>query len=166
MAVIVEDGSIVANANSYITRAELIAFAASRGVTVADDVAADAHIVSATDYLETFSARYKGEPVSRDQSLSFPRFNVVVEGVEWSDDEIPRQVKRAQMQVALEIRAGEDPLNPVTALPVIKERVEGAVEVQYANPTGGFKLSKTSKARALINSLIRGGGLSIALERA
>lgn len=166
MAVIVEDGSIVASANSYVTRAELIAFAAARGVTVADEDATDAHIVSATDYLETFSAQYKGDPVSRTQELSFPRSNVVIDGFEWNDSEIPRQLKLAQMQVALEIRAGEDPLNPTAALPVIKERVEGAVEVAYVAPTGGFKLSKTSKARALINSLLRGGGMSLVLERA
>lgn len=36
MTIIVEDGSIVANANSYVTAEELVAYAADRGVTITD----------------------------------------------------------------------------------------------------------------------------------
>lgn len=167
MAIIVEDGSIVANANSYVTRAELIAFAADRGVTVTDDATADGYLINATDYLESYAERFKGSRVSRDQSLSWPRSGVVIDGFEWAETEIPRQLELAQMLVALDIRSGVDPLNPAASLPVIKERVEGAVEVQYATPaSSAFKLSATSKAQALINSLLVSSGLGIVLERA
>lgn len=155
MAIIVEDGTIVAGANSYVTETELENYAEDRGVTLGGDPAV--LLVAAADYLETFRNQYRGALVDRDQPLAWPRDGAVIEGFAWDDDEIPRQVLLAQMIVAVEIGAGEDPLNPPAALPVVKERVEGAVEVQYAAPVG-FKLSKTSKARALINALTQGAG--------
>jgi hypothetical protein len=39
MALVVETGAQVANSNSYVTRAEYIAYAASIGVTITDAVA-------------------------------------------------------------------------------------------------------------------------------
>jgi len=155
MAIIVEDGTIVTSANSYVTETEFESYLEDRGVTVTQDPGV--LLISAADYLETFRNQYRGALVDRDQALAWPRSGAVVEGFEWDDDEIPRQVLLAQMIVAMEIDEGTDPLNPPTDLPITKERVEGAVEVQYAAPTG-FKLSKVSKARALINSLTQGAG--------
>jgi len=160
MTIVVEDGSIVAGANSYVTEAEFITYAESRGVTIATADDADAMLIKAADYLESFAAQFKGVKVERDQSLSWPRSGAVIEDWEWSNDEIPRQVLNAQLAVALEIKAGEDPFNPSTSLPVVSERVEGAVHVQYANPGGTLNVAKTQPSRTIINLLLKHSGMT------
>lgn len=159
MAVTVENGSVVADADSYVSRADYIAYAAARGVTVTDDATADADLVKAAQFIDSHESRMKGDRVSRDQFMAFPRSGVVIDGWTWAATEIPRQVVLAQLAVALDIHAGVDPYNPDQAAPVIKERVEGAVEVAYASPTS-FKLSKTSSSEALINALLVSAGMT------
>lgn len=165
---IVEDGSIVPNANSYVTIEEFVAYAGARGITIEHSRTPENQLIVAAEYIASFEPRLKGAKIKRDQPMAFPRSGVVIDGFEWGSDEIPRNVILAQMQVALDIHAGVDPYNPPTNLPIVKERVEGAVEVQYAAPHGGsFKLSKSSSSQALVNSLLKSGGLmNIVLERA
>lgn len=170
MTLIVETGAIVANANSYVSRADYITYAASLGVTVANDSAADTDLINAATFIDQHEANLKGTRMTRDQSMAFPRYGVVIDGWSWSGTEIPRNVILCQMQTALDIKAGFDPWNPATNPNIAKKRarVEGAVDVTYAVADGnGQKLSRTSKADALLNSLLNRSGLfNIALVRA
>ncbi len=161
MALIVENGTIVSNADSYVTRAEAIAFAANRGVTLADTDATDAICRKAAAYLESFRSQYKGEIVERDQPLAWPRDDVVIEGFTWASGEIPRQVVSAQLAVILEVAADIDPFNPPAAQgPVTQKSVAGAVSVSYAaGSTGSIKVNKDREATALINLLLKKNGL-------
>lgn len=159
MTIVVEDGSIVTGANSYVTEAEFIAYADARGVTIGTADDPETLLIKAVDYLESFSPRFKGDRVERDQPLSWPRSGAVIEEWEWSNGEIPRQVINAQLALAFEIHGGEDPFNPSTNMPVVMERVEGAVQVQYANPGTSFKVSKTQQSRTIINLLLKNSGL-------
>jgi len=129
MAIIVEDGSIVAGSNSYITEAELATYAGDRGVTIAGTPAE--LILKATDYLETLS--YKGNRYTKDQSLQWPRSNVWIDGFSVDVDEIPEDIKTAQLALALEIDAGNDPLAPVERA-TKKEKVD-VIEVEYMDGT-------------------------------
>lgn len=161
MTLIVEDGSRVTGANSYVDLTAARAYVAARGGTLsAVDATAEIVVIKAMDYLESFDDRFKGVRYERDQALSWPRVGAVLEGWEWGSDEIPRQVIAAQCALIFEINAGEDPLNPSAAdLPVIRERVEGAVEVEYANPAVPSKVAKTQASRTLINLLLKNSGL-------
>ena len=161
MTITVEDGTIVTGANSYVSLADAWDYAQARGVSLpTDDAAIEALIIQAMDYLESFDGRFKGDRVERDQPLAWPRDGVEVEGWPWSSTEIPRQVLNAQLALIIEINAGEDPRNPSAAtLPVIRKRVEGAVEIEYANPSVAMKVSKTQASRAIINTLLRNSGL-------
>lgn len=168
MPLIIETGSIVPNADSYVTRAEYITYAASRGVTVADTEATDVTLRKAAQFIDSHEANLKGVRVSRDQSMAFPRIiSEAIEGCYWSSTEIPRQVILAQLNIALDMEAGIDPYNPPVNpnRATIAERVEGAVSVQYANSGGVQKLGRSSAATALMSSLLKRNGLSIALER-
>lgn len=159
MTLTVETGAIVSGANSYVSRADAIAYAANRGVTLADSTATDAMLIKACDYLESFANRYKGVPVDRDQPLAWPRYDAVIEGFSWSSDEIPRQVINAQLAVLLEINAGDDPFNPTpTVGPVTEKTVSGAVTVRYASGTSS-KVQKSRASDALINLLLDRSGL-------
>lgn len=170
MTIIVETGSQVANANSYVSRADYITYAAGFGVTITSDAAADIELVKAAQFIDQHEANLKGNRVNRDQAMSFPRTNVVIDGWGWSSTEIPRNVILCQMQTALDIHAGLDPWNPSINPSLAKKRarVEGAVDVTYAVADGnGQKLSRTSRADALLNSLLNNSGLfNIALVRA
>lgn len=158
---VVEDGSLITGANSYINLTDARAYVAARGATLsAVDATADAVVIKAMDYLESFSARFKGELVERDQALSWPRTGVNIESWYWSYTEIPRQVITALCALIFEINAGEDPLNPSMAtLPTIRKRVEGAVEIEYANPGPVMKVAKTQPSRTIINLLLKNSGL-------
>jgi len=161
MTIIVEDGSQVAGSNSYTSLADARSYALARGVVLsAIDADLEAQVLFAMDYLESFSLRFKGCRYSRDQSLSWPRMGVVIDGWPWSGIEIPRQVITAQLALIVEIHQGEDPYNPSSAaLPVVREKVEGAVEVEYANPATAFKVGKTQQSSTLIRMLLKNSGL-------
>jgi hypothetical protein len=98
--------------------------------------------------------------------MAYPRTDLVIEGWDWADNEIPRQVKLCQMQFALDINAGVDPYNPPSSDSngIKRESVEGAVEVEYAIKDA-VKLSRNSTSRALLSSLLMNSGLTVVLER-
>lgn len=168
MPLIIETGSIVPNADSYVTRADYITYAAARGVTVADVDATDVTLRKAAQFIDSHESNLKGMRVQRDQPMAFPRIGAYIDGWHWNSEEIPRQVILAQLNIALDMEAGIDPYNPPVNpnRATVAERVEGAVSVQYANGGIAQKLGRTSTATALMNSLLRYSGLSIALERA
>lgn len=135
MAIIVEDGTIVADANSYATRAEYIAYAANRGVVVTDDVAADVELIKAMDFLNVQC--WIGEPVDllTPQSLPWPRKGLV-EG-DLDDDwvySVPRVLKNAQMQLAMYVRQGIDLMPARSADAEVKKEKIGPIETEYFEP--------------------------------
>jgi len=76
MAIIVEDGSGLANANAYIDVAFADAYFTERNDLEWSGLTAEkeAFIIRATDYIElTFGKRFYGTKFSDSQSLSFPR---------------------------------------------------------------------------------------------
>lgn len=159
MALIVEDGTIVAGANTYVTESELDAYATARGIDLIYDE--EVLLLKAMDFFESYSNRFKGQRVERDQPLCFPRAGLEVEGWTWSSGEIPRQVINAVLSLCLEINAGEDPFNPSPAeRPITRERIEGAIDVQYASSYDQpLKVSKTQPSRTHINLLLNNSGL-------
>lgn len=162
MALVIETGVLVANSNSYVSRAEYIAYAASIGVTIADAVAADEQLIKAAEYIGQHEVNLKGGKVSRDQAMAFPRSDLFIEGWRWSNTEIPRQVTLCQLAYALDINSGVDiynvPQNP--NLIAKRKRVEGAVSIEYAvGENAPQKLSRTSKGDALLASLLRNNGM-------
>lgn len=150
MPLIVEDGTgTIANANSYVARADLINYAAARGVTLADSEATDILAIAAMDYLETRD--YNGDPtlgiVGVFQPLQFPRENVVLGEQSGTDDitgalfyspivlpndVIPLNLKNAQCELALIKNSGVD-LMPVKSAGdgVIKREKVDVIETEY-----------------------------------
>jgi hypothetical protein len=164
---IVEDGSIVANANSFVSEAEYAAYAALIGVDIDGVPNQRIALIKAAIFIGTYESRLKGALVSRNQSLAYPRTDLVLEGFAWNDNEIPRQVKLCQMQFAIDLQSGIDIYNPPQSdsVAVKREKVDGAVEVEYA-VTDSVKLSRYSTSKALLNSLLVNSGLTLVLERA
>lgn len=168
MELIVEDGSIVPNADSWVSEDDYTAYAAGLGYTLDDIEAVRTALRQSAIFIGTYEGRLKGTLVERDQPLCFPRDDLEIDGFAWADDEIPRQVRLCQMQYAIDIQVfGIDPYNPPASNSnaVKREKVEGAVEVEYA-VSNAMKLSRNSTSRALLSTLLKNGGLySITLER-
>jgi hypothetical protein len=100
MTIIVEDGSIVAGANSYVTTQEVQDYADLRGIDYPCETELNQNIIKATDYLQ--SRCYQGEQVDPGaQSLLWPRQYVYIYNQEIASDSIPQQLKNAQIELAL-----------------------------------------------------------------
>lgn len=143
MPVIVEDGSIVSNSNSYVSEATFEAFATARGITLTGD--SEELLIKSMDYLETL--QYKGVKRTKEQSLQWPRTGVWVDSYWIDSDEIPTELKNGQMQCAIAIDQGNDPLQDLTKN-TIREKV-GDLEVEYSSSsvtsTKNMKISSSLK---------------------
>jgi len=99
MALVVETGGCVAEANALVTRAELIAYAADYypSVTVADDTTTDGAILRASAWLSSFPEWDGAMTCGRGlQGLAWPRTGVTdCNDDEVPDDEVPIEVKQA-----------------------------------------------------------------------
>jgi len=71
------------------------------------------------------------------------------------------------MSLALDINSGEDlyNLSASASVAVKRERVEGAVEVEYA-VTDSARIARNSRSSSLLAALMKNGGTSIPLSMA
>lgn len=141
MALIIEDGTIVAGADSFATAAELVTYATNFGVTIPATQAAQ-EVLLRRAALQMAAMSWKGDFVEVDQPLSWPRIGVHRGtsgggGLIWDrrnsamysqdvpSDEIPPQIKSGQMALAGEIYA-DDLVSPETK--------QGAVTSEKVGP--------------------------------
>lgn len=133
IAIIVEDGSIVVGANSYVTVADAIDYAASRGVVLSAGDPTAILLIKAMDYLEAQS--YSGLRTDASQELDFPRTRSDYCGKPVTDDAnahiIPKQLKVAQMQLAMIASDGTE-LMPISDGRVMTKQVVGPIETDWA----------------------------------
>lgn len=145
MAFTVETGSIVANANAYITVAELDAYWLDRAVTLSgDESTKQAAIIIATQYVD-LNNTWKGEITSQAQALDFPRAYITDnEGRELDKNTIPAQLKYAVCEYAK--RQLNSDIQPDVStdergtLVSISQSIAGAVQESktYESGTGGY----------------------------
>jgi len=160
-----EDGSTVANANSYVSVAELTAYLSDRGLTWSGTAGAeDAVLIRAMDYLESVS--FIGTRASKDQPLQWPRDNVYIDGFSYTATEIPALVQKAQMEVAASIDAGNDP-NAAIGRETKREKV-GDVEVEYQDGAkeSAELVSINRILQKISDSIVSSGVAVVGLSRA
>ena len=100
MAFIAEDGTGLADANSLCSVADADAYFADRGNAswTGTDTLKEAALIRATDYVELlFSEKFKGDPFSETQSLSWPRWF----GAMPKTPIFPKDIKRAVCEYAV-----------------------------------------------------------------
>jgi hypothetical protein len=155
MALVIEDGTGVANANSYITVAEAREFADLRSLFLpVSDADVETLIVKAFDYLE--SLEYKGEPANPPQAAEFPRRNLYIQGILFSESSIPFKLKQAQCQLTVE--ANSTDLQPTgDGREVIKEKVD-VIEVEYAEKGISVARPTFTAVNGFLKGLLRTGG--------
>lgn len=139
--IIVETGAGVENANSYVAMSDADNYFEMMGKSdewapdSPDDARMSALIRGAAYVDRKYSDKWPGSKThGRAQSLAWPRTGaydsskVLVE-----DDEIPREIKRAQMEAAIRELASPGSLSPdvVGGERIRREKVEG-IEIEYA----------------------------------
>jgi len=137
VALTVEDGSIVADANSYASLAFVDDYHEARGNSgwTGTDAVKEAAIIRATELLDA-SFAWRGEIVSNAQALRWPRSCVTDrDGREIAADEVPTQIQKALAELSLLCLAGAliggSAGSSATATGAIKRVKAGSVEVEY-----------------------------------
>jgi hypothetical protein len=172
---IVEDGSIVADANSYITVAFADDYHEKRGNTTWATMTAgekEASIIRATDYIEhTYNQRWKGVTKSDTQSLSWPRNYVEYEESKFGypfagfplyypNDEIPKELKNALALMAWKAAGGE--LSEELTQGIVREKVD-VLEVQY--DTSSPQYTRYRAIDQMLNPLLKYGNNTLKVTR-
>ena len=141
MALIVEDGTVVAGAESYITLAAADAYHAARGITLwatMSEAEREQALRRATDYMvQAYRTRWKGWRVSQVQALDWPRAYVPQELYQgggdafYPEDEVPAEVRNACAELAYRGAAGPLMADKSKSAYATREKVD-VIEVEYS----------------------------------
>lgn len=163
---VIEDGTLVANADSYISLADARAYATKRGVSLAaDDTAADVQLRRAFDFLESLRESYKGKKSDSAQLTQWPRKCVFVDDEELSSAVIPVGIQYAQVQYAAAINSGIDIAPVYDGSPFIKSEKVGPLETVYSDVVSTTGTPAVRTAEALLAPLMKTTGY-LQVERA
>lgn len=138
VTLVVEDGTVVPNANSFVTEDQIVTAALMRGVTLPfttdpeKDSVATLGILAA-DYLRILP--WRGEVVDVNQTMPFPRKNMDM-NPPWPENAIPLAVIEAQLQLALLSNGGVVLIPTSSGIGyLIKEKI-GPIENTYSEKVG------------------------------
>jgi len=152
---------VTVGTNSYTSEAELTAYATARGVTIAGDETV--LLIKAMDWLEGYS--FVGAKENSGQPLKWPRYNTgLSDDVLYDANDVPVDIKTAQMACALIYDTGGDPLATIGRA---KKRIKvDVIETEYADN------AVTNPIYPVLNLLIaqyinpsQSGGTSFAVNR-
>lgn len=167
MSLIVEDGSIVTGAESYITVAEASTYHSNRGnaawAALTSDAVREQCLRKATDYMEqAYRSRWQGYRTGETQALSWPRYDVTVEGYDVDSDVVPAAVKNACAELALKAATAE--LLADQSQAVLSEKV-GEIEVAYDKASPQRTRYPAIEAMLALYLATGGGGISMGIVR-
>ena len=153
---IIEDGSIVDNANSITTDLEFISYARGRGIKIpSTEPDRDALQIQANDYLFGVESKLSGCRVSSTQSLPFPRVGSTVHGFSVESTLVHINAKKASMELALQINSTG--LYAVSSSQNVKKEKLGSMETEYFEG-GSSGIIATGRADVYLNSLYENNG--------
>ncbi len=166
MALIVEDGSMVAGAESYATTAQADTYFSNIGTTpwaALTTAEKEQALRRSTNYMkQTFRSRWNGYRKTATQALDWPRTEcprpdeLYGESTEaWIEDTVvPVEVREACIELAY--RAASGNLLEDLGRAVASESVSGAVAVSYVN--GGSRQTTYEAVNRLLAPLLKASG--------
>ena len=140
VTLILEDGSGVPDANSYILLVDARTLAEQFGWTLpVDDEDANVALINGYYYLNGLEGQMCGTRTHDDQSGAFPREGCKCGPFAIPIDAIKNEVKQAQVRAAVTYGAGTEVSPDNDGKNIASEAVSGAVSVSYFNngKTGG-----------------------------
>lgn len=137
MALIVEDGTLVPNANTYASVADLKTYASSRGIElVGDDTKLESNLIRAMDKLDDYRSQFDGTR-RRGAALQWPRDDVYIDNQPFANNLIPMELVRAQILYAILVNSGvELYANSTADTRILKREKIDVLEFEYAVPEG------------------------------
>lgn len=174
MAIVVEDGTGLTNADAYISVAGADAYHAAQGSPAAWTAATTSDkedaIRQATTYLDGKYARaWRGMRAHRTQALRWPRIGAIdIDGYELPSTAVPVRLGYAAAELALKVIEGTALTADVanSGASTLLDRVKvGPIEVEerFSDGSSGSQQTRFVKAAQLIADLIESG---LSLERA
>jgi len=125
MSLTIETGAKVTGADSYASVSEFNTYVDQTGITLSGDE--EELLRQAMAYIEGLA--FKGYKLTKAQPLQWPRGNVILDGYYVDATEIPTLLKEAQMEVAIAVDQGNNPLAAIDRL--TKREKVGEIEVEY-----------------------------------
>lgn len=123
MAIVVEDGTVVEGANSYISVQDLKDYASLRNISLPADDLLPGALILAMDYLGKYDAQWPGSPLG---GLAWPR-----KDVDWSG--VPAGIVKAQLILSVKSAQGTPLFADTTSeSPVLKREKIDVLEFEYA----------------------------------
>ena len=164
MTLVVEDGTGLSNANSFISLAYANTYFTDKAISAwtGSDKAKEAALIRATAYL-TIAYIWKGSKINgRSQALAFPRSGVYdLEGYEVAENAVPSEIQKAAAELALLELITPSTLNPAVKLSerVSREQI-GQISVEYVNSniSASADITVVPYVMNLISGLIVAGG--------
>lgn len=168
MALIVETGQGLSDAESYASVSDATAYHAARGNPAAWSSASlaaqETALRSATDYIERkYASRWKGQRWLSTQRLAWPRSRVEVDAMLLPLSPLPRELREATFEMALRYVSGTTELIPdVTSPGTIKEESVKVGEIETKTVYMGGKIQQTdfAEVRVLIAPLVESGSFA------
>lgn len=138
MSLVVEDGTGLANADSYQTLEDARLNANALGLNLpASEEAAEAALRNGARYVNRYESSFTGYRTVDTQALSFPRTNSIrsfgTNCIDVASNAIPNELIMAQMFAAVEYGKGTDVMPVDDGLSVQLKEVVGAVKKQFFN---------------------------------
>jgi hypothetical protein len=161
MALITEDGTGRADAESYVSLADASTYAVAHGLTFpitgTDQIPAEQALRRATTWIDfAFRGGFAGfRKTLRVQALEWPRRGAYdIHGYLIDESELPRELIAATVEAAVRELAKPGSLNPDVIPGQIKKRVSvaGAVDVEYA--IGAGTAQEQQPMIAVINGIL------------
>lgn len=153
MTLIVENGTGVANANSYVTDAEYVAYAMARGLDVGINAPArEVELIQAMDYLFSIEADFKGDRTLSTQENIYPRKCVCIRNALIANNVIPKELKNSQMEGGIAAKAQPLLING-SDQNIEKQKLE-TLEVSYFSG-GSFQNVRLDRVENYLKPLLK-----------
>jgi len=165
MALIVEDGTGLDDAESYVSVAEIKSYWSVRGdpsaISGATDAVLEEKAREATAYLDgIYSGRYAGYKKTKEQSLQWPRYDAYESGWLISGDIIPQRLKSACCELIFRAMSANLSIDLTSGEAALKREYVRAGSVVTSQEFVGASNRQPvyTTAKNLIKPILQGGG--------
>ena len=159
MSIIVETGEGIEGANSYLGTDESKQLAKVRGLSLPcanEDV--QKLIYKSMDYIESHDSQFSGCRTTDTQSLSYPREDGYVGNRLLANDEIPKELKLAQLYAMVGLNEGIDPMANRSSEPFVTREQVDVLRIDYSVESQ-YNRNRLTMADKLLSLLTNGGSI-------
>ena len=153
---IIEDGSIVEGANSYITVEEFLDYLSKRNFDIGKEYNSEnedsvkefeGKIIYACEYLNSLS--FIGKPAKQYRSMAFPRLGINL------DNKIPSQIKEAQSYIAYQMFNDFDFFKITESNGGIQSETVGPLSTTYFNNSSSITKDNISYLNRILRDFLK-----------